>query len=67
MPKKVPKDKTAQRFWTALAGPEGVKPQVLQMPPGSLEIPKQIQCFKALAKLACCYRQQAQTVASLKP
>ena len=26
MPKKVTKDKTAKRFWTALAGPEGVKP-----------------------------------------
>jgi len=37
MPKKVTKDKTAQRFWTALAGPEGVKPQVLQRHPGSLD------------------------------
>ncbi len=26
MPKKVFKDKTAKRFWTALAGPERVKP-----------------------------------------
>jgi hypothetical protein len=28
MPKKVTKDKTAKRFWTALAGPEGIKPLV---------------------------------------
>jgi hypothetical protein len=25
--------KTAKQFWTALAGPEGIKPQVLQMAP----------------------------------
>jgi hypothetical protein len=28
--KKETKDKTAKRFWTALAGPEGIKPKVLQ-------------------------------------
>jgi hypothetical protein len=28
--KKETKDKTVEQFWTALAGPEGVKPKVLQ-------------------------------------
>ncbi|MBN8447149.1 MAG: hypothetical protein J0M22_16930 [Gammaproteobacteria bacterium] len=35
--------------------------------PGSLESPKQIQAFKARAKLAGRYRRPAQTVARLKP
>jgi hypothetical protein len=51
--KKETKDKTAEQFWTALAGPEGIKPKVLQKAtPDRSKARKFVSILRQLRKLA---------------